>query len=198
MPSPPPRSALAWPPLPCKRALCPQNLAGGLGALVESNLAVKAAAQQCALQWLRHPTGGRLTPISRFRILRPAASSSTFIRLDSRRQRREAGRLCCRNVFRPSRSPRMDKKYRGVGVVEGFIALDDVPALGNMHEVRSVTLGSQARDESSRPTRWRDSARHHLARARHCDRPRRLSASRRSDQQILQSMRATSTSKALG
>ena len=28
-----------------------------------------------------------------------------------------------------------------MGVVEGFISLDDVPALGNMHEVRSVQLG---------------------------------------------------------
>ena len=35
----------------------------------------------------------------------------------------------------------LDTKYRGVGVVEGFISLDDVPALGNMREVRSVNLG---------------------------------------------------------
>ncbi len=35
----------------------------------------------------------------------------------------------------------LDTKYHGVGVVEGFISLDDVPALGNMREVRSVNLG---------------------------------------------------------
>ena len=35
----------------------------------------------------------------------------------------------------------VDKKYKGVGVIEGFISLDDVPALGNMREVRSVQLG---------------------------------------------------------
>ena len=35
----------------------------------------------------------------------------------------------------------VDKKYKGVGVIEGYISLDDVPALGNMREVRSVNLG---------------------------------------------------------
>ncbi|MGH9694505.1 MAG: hypothetical protein ACRD5Z_10210, partial [Bryobacteraceae bacterium] len=35
----------------------------------------------------------------------------------------------------------LDKNYHGVGVVEGFISLDDVPALANMQEVRSVNLG---------------------------------------------------------
>ena len=46
----------------------------------------------------------------------------------------------------------LDKKYRGVGVVEGFISLDDVPALGNMHEVRSVSLGLKPDlDRSVRP-----------------------------------------------
>jgi len=34
-----------------------------------------------------------------------------------------------------------DTTYKGVGVVEGFISLDDVPAVGNMREVRSVQLG---------------------------------------------------------
>ena len=45
----------------------------------------------------------------------------------------------------------LDTKYRGVGVVEGFISLDDVPALGNMHEVRSVHLG--LKPELNRPVR---------------------------------------------
>ena len=35
----------------------------------------------------------------------------------------------------------LDAKYRGVGVIQGFIPLDDVPALGTMREVRSVSLG---------------------------------------------------------
>ena len=45
----------------------------------------------------------------------------------------------------------LDTKYRGVGVVEGFIALDDVPALGNMREVRSVNLG--LKPDLNRPVR---------------------------------------------
>ena len=45
----------------------------------------------------------------------------------------------------------LDTKYHGVGVVEGFIALDDVPALGNMREVRSVNLG--LKPELNRPVR---------------------------------------------
>src|SRR4029077_3186414 len=34
-----------------------------------------------------------------------------------------------------------DTKYKGAGVLEGFIAIDDAPALGNLWGVRSVQLG---------------------------------------------------------
>lgn len=117
----------------------PQNLAGGLGALVESNIAVKTqgktaqfngyATQQAADYAARgiqdigtgrflvdiHPTNNRVNAEKLAAILQQRFSSFTLTALD--------------------------KKYRGVGVVEGFISLDDVPALGNMHEVRSVNLG---------------------------------------------------------
>ena len=38
----------------------PQNLAGGLGALVESNIAVKSRPNTADLQWLCYPAGREL------------------------------------------------------------------------------------------------------------------------------------------
>ena len=55
----------------------------------------------------------------------------------------------------------LDTKYHGVGVVEGFIALDDVPALGNMREVRSVNLGLKPELNRPCPSRRRHSTRDH-------------------------------------
>ncbi len=119
----------------------PQNLAGGLGALVESNLAVKAngktaqfngfATQQAAdyaSNAIQDPDSGRFLVD-----IYPTNNRVNAEKLVKMLQKR----------FPSFTLTALDKKYHGVGVVEGFIALDDVPALGNMHEVRSVKLGLQ-------------------------------------------------------
>ena len=127
----------------------PQNLSGGLGALVESNIAVKSkpnsaqfngyATQQAADYASKaiqdtdtgrflvdiYPTNNRVTAEKLVPMLQERFPSFTLTALDT--------------------------KYHGVGVVEGFIALQDVPALGNMHEVRSVNLGMKP--DLNRPVR---------------------------------------------
>src|SRR6201989_3049414 len=117
----------------------PKNLSGGLGALVESNLAVKShpdlaqfngyATEQAASYAdlaIQDPNTGRVLVD-----IHPRNSSVNAEKLVPILQKRFASFTLIAS----------DKKYRGVGVVEGFISLDDVPALGNMREVRSVNLG---------------------------------------------------------
>ena len=117
----------------------PQNLAGGLGALVESNIAVKSgqakanfngyatsqAADYANLAIQDNDTGRFLVDIH------PTNNRVNAEKLAAMLQKR----------FPSFTLTALDAKYRGVGVVEGFISINDVPALGNMREVRSVSLG---------------------------------------------------------
>lgn len=117
----------------------PQNLAGGLGALVESDIAVKAqpnsaqfngyATQQAADYAnlaIQDPDTGRFLVD-----IHPTNNQVNAEKLVPMLQER----------FPSFTLTALDKTYRGVGVVEGFIALHEVSALGNMREVRSVNLG---------------------------------------------------------
>ncbi len=125
----------------------PQNLAGGLGALVESHLAAKAngkaqfngfttqQAADYASNAIQDPDSGRFLVD-----IYPLNNRVTAEKLVSTLQQR----------FPSFTMTAIDKKYRGVGVVEGFIALDDVAALGNMREVRSVKLGLKPEVNRSR------------------------------------------------
>lgn len=116
----------------------PQNLAGGLGTLVESNVATKAnpnaalfngyatfQAENYAQNALQDPETGRF--LVDIHPLNKNVNAEQLVALLQKR-------------FSSFTLTALDKKYRGVGVVEGYIALDDVPALGNMREVRSVML----------------------------------------------------------
>jgi hypothetical protein len=116
----------------------PQNLAGGLGTLVESNVATKAnpnaalfngyatpQAENYAQNALQDPETGRF--LVDIHPLNKNVNAEHLVALLQKR-------------FSSFTLTALDKKYRGVGVVEGYIALDDVPALGNMREVRSVML----------------------------------------------------------
>ena len=127
----------------------PQNLAGGLGALVESDIAVKAKpnsaqfngyATQQAADYASNAIQD--TDTGRFLVdIYPTNNRVNAEKLVSMLQER----------FASFTLTALDTKYHGVGVVEGFIALAHVPALGNMHEVRSVSLG--LKPELNRPVR---------------------------------------------
>src|SRR5262249_32040555 len=116
----------------------PQNLANGLGTLAESHAATKAnpnaalfngyttqQAADYAQNAIQDPDTGRFLVD-----IHPLSKRVTAEQLVPLLQQRLASFTLTA----------LDKKYHGVGVVEGYIALDDVAALGNMHEVRSVQL----------------------------------------------------------
>jgi hypothetical protein len=117
----------------------PQNLAGGLGALVESHVATKANANAALFNGYTTQQAANYaqnaiqdTETGRFLVdIYPRSKQVTAEQLVPLLQKR----------FSSFTLTALEKKYHGVGVVEGYIALDDVSALGNMHEVRSVMLG---------------------------------------------------------
>ncbi len=125
----------------------PQNLAGGLGALVESNLAVKAQPDTARFNGYATQQAADYANIA----IQDAETGRFLVDIYPTNNRVNAEKLVpmLQERFSSFKLTALDTKYRGVGVVEGFISLDDVPALGNMHEVRSVNLG--LKPELSRP-----------------------------------------------
>ena len=131
----------------------PQNLAGGLDKLVESNLILKAAAAQGAAPSVLY--NGYAT--------QEAANYAALAIQDSETKRflvdiHPSGRVpldrlieTLKQKFSSFTFIAKDTKYKGVGIIEGYIGLDDVAALGNMREVRSVMLG--LKPELNRPVR---------------------------------------------
>ena len=121
----------------------PQNLAGGLEELVQSNLALKANGKsgQTAGQFNGFATQ-QAANYADLAIQDPE-TNRFLVDIHPLNERVNAEKLVglIQKRFPSFTLTALDKKYRGVGVVEGFISLNDVPALGNMHEVRSVRLG---------------------------------------------------------
>jgi hypothetical protein len=114
----------------------PQNLGNGLDKLVESNLLLKAgapgafggyatsqAARYATLAWIDKSTGRYLVdiyltgtvPLATLRSSLPAKVASLAIKTT-------------------------DASYRGVGAIEAYVSLDDVPALAKTPGVSSVVL----------------------------------------------------------
>lgn len=125
----------------------PQNLAGGLGALVESNLALKAQATSKSAQPSAQFDGyaTQRAADSASRAIQDNQTGRFLVDIFPTNSRVNAGNLVqlLQKRFPSFTLTALDKSYHGAGVVEGFISLDDVPALGNMREVRSVKLGLQ-------------------------------------------------------
>ena len=144
----------------------PQNLAGGLGAIVESNIAVKAKPIQGEFNGYATQQAADYANLA----IQDAETGRFLVDIYPTNNRVNAEKLAAmlQQRFPSFTLTALDTKYRGVGVVEGFISLDDVPALGNMHEVRSVSLGLKPETQSEGASRWRHSARHNGASARYC------------------------------
>src|SRR3954452_2409050 len=125
----------------------PQNLAGGLSDLVESNLAVKD--QATTAQFNGYTTQKAADAASN--AIQDPDTGRYLVDIYPRDNRVNAEQLVAilQKRFPSFTLTALDKKYHGVGVVEGYIALDDVPALRNMREVRSVHLGMKP--ELNRP-----------------------------------------------
>jgi hypothetical protein len=121
----------------------PQNLAAGLDKLVESNIALKEQASQGTKVPLFDGYASQEAANYANLAIQDSATGRFLVDIHPLNDRVNAERLVVllQKRFSSFTLTALDKKYRGVGVVEGFIDLDDVPALGNMREVRSVTLG---------------------------------------------------------
>lgn len=123
----------------------PQNLAGGLGALVESNLALKPQASTNGAQVSALYNGYATQRAADYaeRAIKDPDTSRFLVDIFPTNSGVNAEKLVgmLQKRFPSFTLTALDKNYHGVGVVEGFISLDDVPALGNMREVRSVSLG---------------------------------------------------------
>ena len=135
----------------------PQNLAGGLGALVESDIAVKAQPNSAQFNGYATQQAADYASIA----IQDTDTGRFLVDIYPTNNRVNAEKLVpmLQERFPSFTLTALDNKYHGVGVVEGFIALDDVPALGNMREVRSVNLG--LKPELNRP---RSSGRRYSAR----------------------------------
>lgn len=118
----------------------PQNLANGLETLVESNLATKGHLQKGGLY-----DGYTTQQAADYaaRAIRDPATQRFLVDIFPRSKNVKAEQLApmLSAQFASFTLTALDKNYHGVGVVEGFISLDDVPALANMAAVRSVNLG---------------------------------------------------------
>ena len=123
----------------------PQNLAGGLDELVQSNITLKAQSNGKGAQLAAQFNGYATQQAANYAELaiQDTDSNRFLVDIHPLNERVNAEKLVglIQKRFPSFTLTALDKKYRGVGVVEGFIALDDVPALGNMREVRSVKLG---------------------------------------------------------
>jgi hypothetical protein len=122
----------------------PQNLGNGLDKLVASNLALKAQAK-----------GGRTSAIAQFNgyATEEAANAAASAIADLATNRflvdiHPNGRVPFQQLkdtltskFSSLTITATDTKYRGVGMIEGYISIDDVPALANTLGVTSVQLG---------------------------------------------------------
>jgi hypothetical protein len=118
-----------------KRAI-PENLGNGLDKLVESNLAIKAgvpgnfngftsqvAAEYAAMALVDAATGKYLVDI----MPDGRASFATF-------------QAQLQSAFPALKVTAIDTKYAGHGVIEGYVALDDVPGIARTDGVMSVIL----------------------------------------------------------
>jgi hypothetical protein len=119
----------------------PQNLAGGLGALVESNVAIKNGSARAQFNGYATQEAANYAE----RAIIDSETGRFLVDIHPTNSQVNAEKLAAilQNRFPSFTLTALDNSYKGVGVVEGYIALDDVPALGNMREVRSVNLGLQ-------------------------------------------------------
>ena len=119
----------------------PQNLSGGLDALVESHIAIKNGNAKALFNGYATEQAADFAN----RAIQDTKTGRFLVDIHPTNKRVNAEKLAAilQKRFSSFTLTALDKTYRGVGVVEGFIALDDVPALGNMHEVRAVRLGLQ-------------------------------------------------------
>ena len=139
--------AFIFSPLFAATSHYPENLGFGLDKLVESRAMVKlnpasALFNGFATEQAASYASLAITEVDSDRVLVDIVATGKM-NIATLRGNLESsiGSLTIRSV---------DEKYRGVGIIEGFIAVDDAVALAKMPGVKSVFLGLKPRVSSSK------------------------------------------------
>jgi hypothetical protein len=123
----------------------PENLGNGLDRLVASNVAIKeAAARGTKLQTFTSRTGKVYTTEENAALAGLALSDNQgrlLVRIYPSGKQDIDAMIGAMRANVPSLTvTAVDKTYHGVGVMNAYVSIDDVPALGSMSVVRSVIL----------------------------------------------------------
>ncbi len=139
MPSSLPRFASVSPPLPCKRDRYRKTWPAVWARSLRATSPSKAVKLRRAFNGYATQQAADYANLA----IQDADTGRFLVDIHPTNNRVNAEKLAAmlQKRFASFTLTALDTKYRGVGVVEGFISLDDVPALGNMREVRSVSLG---------------------------------------------------------
>lgn len=147
----------------------PQNLGNGLDKLVESNLVLKGAIAVPAADQSAKPNGtttiagksvatydGYATQqaanYARAAIVDPVGNRFMVDIVLGGKVPFDQAQQALVDRFGSLQITAVDAKYRGTGVIEGFISIDDVPALATTNGVRSVHLSLKPRLSAKKRT----------------------------------------------
>ena len=131
----------------------PQNLGSGLDALVESNLKIKAAEKPGAakLQLVRGFATEKAARMADFAIR--DASGRVLVRVQPNGARSLADVQKAALSAAPSlKVQAVDTTYHGAGTFEGYVSLDDVPALARLEGVAAMHLTPKSLTARQRPS----------------------------------------------
>ena len=120
----------------------PKNLGNDLDKFVESNIAIKKAAQTNARIPLYNGFASERAALASDMAIREASTNKYLV--DIHPSGRVSFDALKEDLLRSCPSLRItaqDTKYRGIGVIEGFISVDEVARVANNKGVTSVQLG---------------------------------------------------------
>ena len=132
----------------------PSNIDGGLEKLVESNLALKAAAAKGQANFVGQYNGYATEEAASYAAVAVTESDTGRLMVDvTVRGRGDFAKTLTKVTSRiPSFTVvATDAQYRGAGMIEGWISVDDVPALANIAGVRAVFLSIKPELDSLNP-----------------------------------------------
>ena len=134
----------------------PDNLGNGLDRLVASNVAIQeAAARGVKLNTFASSTGKTYTTEENAALAQLALSDNQgrfLVRINPSGQQDIDAMIGAMTANAPSLTvTAVDKAFHGVGVMNAYVSIDDVPALASMSVVRSVILELKPRHVKSPP-----------------------------------------------
>ncbi len=131
----------------------PANLGGGLDKLVESNLALKEAAAKGQAKAVGQFDGYATEEAASYAAaaVTDPESGRVMVDITLRGQSKFDKTLADVSKISSFTVTATDRQYRGVGIIEGWVSVDDVPALANIADVRAVFLSIKPELDSTTP-----------------------------------------------